>query len=66
MGLLFLGVMVLLITVGLFLYCLPRGGKLHRLVGTEFEPYVAVAIVTGVAVSLVLMLSGIIALMEGR
>ena len=65
MGLLILGATVLLITVGLFLYCLPRGGKLHRFVGTEFEPYVAVAIVTGVALSFSLMLSGIFALMEG-
>lgn len=66
MGLLFIGVMVLLITIGLFLYCLPRGGKLHRFVGTEFEPYVGVAIVTGVALSFALMLSGVIAFMEGR
>ena len=66
MGLLFLGAMVLLIAVGLLLYCLPRGGKLHRLVGTELEPYVAVAIVTGVAISFSMMLSGFFALMEGR
>jgi len=58
--------MALLITIGLFVYCLPRGGKLHRFVDTEFEPYVAVVIVTGVAISFALGLSGIIALTEGR
>lgn len=66
MGLLILGALVLLTTVGVFLYCLPRGGKLHRFVGTEFEPYVGVVIVTGLAISFALGLSGIIALVEGR
>jgi len=66
MGFLILGVMALLITAGLFVYCLPRDGKLHRFVDTEFEPYVAVVIVTGVALSFALGLSGVIALMGGR
>ena len=66
MGLLILGGVVLLSALGIFLYCLPRGGKTHRLVGTEFEPYVAVAIVAGLAVSFVLMLSGVIELVEAR
>ncbi len=30
-----MGVIVLVIGVGLFWYCLPRNGKMHRFVGTE-------------------------------
>lgn len=45
--LLIVGLVVFAITAGLFVYCLPRGGKMHRFVGTEFEPYVAVAFTAG-------------------
>jgi hypothetical protein len=62
---LFLGAVVLLITVGLFWYCLPRDGKLHRFVGTALEPYVAVAFCAGVALSFSMMLSGFFALTYG-
>jgi hypothetical protein len=48
------------------IHCLPRGGKTHRFVGTELEPYVAVAFCAAVALGFTLMLSGIIALMEER
>jgi hypothetical protein len=54
------GIVAFLITVGLFLYCLPRGEKYHRWVGTEFEPYVAVAFTAGVALSLTMILSAAI------
>ena len=56
------GIAVLVVTVGVFMVLLPRGGKLHRFVGTEAEPYVAVAITAGVALSLTLTLSGILGL----
>lgn len=42
---------------------LPRGGRAHRFVGTEVEPYIAVAVTACVALGLTLMLSGIIELM---
>jgi len=35
----------------LFWYSLPRGGKTHRFVRTELEPYVAVAFCAAVALS---------------
>ncbi|MGV3634229.1 MAG: hypothetical protein ACO1NY_07745 [Pseudorhodoplanes sp.] len=56
------GIVVLIVTVGLFLYSLPRGGKYHRFVGTEFEPYVAVAFTAGLALSFTLTLTGILGL----
>ncbi len=56
------GIVVLIVTVGIFLFCLPRGGKYHRFVGTEFEPYVAVAFTAGVALSFTLTLTGILGL----
>lgn len=66
MNLLALGVIVLLIGVGLFWYCLPRNGKTHRFVGTELEPYVAVGFCAAAALSLTLIFSGVIELMEAR
>jgi hypothetical protein len=56
------GIAVLIVTVGIFLFCLPRGGKYHRFVGTEYEPYVAVAFTAGVALSFTLTLTGILGL----
>lgn len=62
MTLLIAGIVVLIVTVGCFLFSLPRGGKMHRFVGTELEPYVAVAFTAGVALSFTLTLSGILGL----
>ena len=56
------GIVVLIVTVGIFLFSLPRGGKYHRFVGTEFEPYVAVAFTAAVALSFTLTLTGIFGL----
>jgi hypothetical protein len=43
MDLLVSGAVIFAISAVLFWYCLPRGGKTHRFVGTELEPYIAVA-----------------------
>jgi hypothetical protein len=64
MDLLVSGAIIFAVGAVLFWYCLPRGGKTHRFVGTELEPYIAVAFCAGVALSFTLMLSGLIALME--
>jgi hypothetical protein len=64
MHLLVSGAIILVVGAVLFWYCLPRGGKTHRFVGTELEPHVAVAFCAAVALSFTLMLSGVIALME--
>ena len=66
MGLLIWGAIIFAVGAVLFWYSLPRGGKTHRFVGTELEPYVAVAFCAAVALSFTLMLSGVIALMEER
>lgn len=56
------GIAVLAVTIGAFIMLLPRDGKVHRFVGTELEPYVAVAITAGVALSFTLTLNGILGL----
>lgn len=58
--LLIFGLIAFAVTAVLFVYCLPRGGKMHRFVGTEFEPYVAVAFTAGVALSFTMILSAIL------
>jgi hypothetical protein len=58
MGSLIGGVIVFLLTAITFWYCLPRGGKRHRLVETEWEPYVGVAFCSAVALSFTMILSG--------
>lgn len=56
------GLVVFVATIGVFVFMLPRGGRTHRFVGTEAEPYVAVLITAGVALSFTLTLSGILGL----
>ena len=54
------GVVVLVVTGGAFWALLPRGGELHRWADSEWEPYVSVAICSGVALGFTLLLSGAI------
>jgi hypothetical protein len=54
------GMIVLALTVLLFWILLPRGGRTHRFVGTELEPYVAVLLTSMVALSLTMILAGIL------
>ncbi len=51
-------------TAAVFWALLPRGGMRHRLVGTEWEPYISVAICAGVALSFTMTLSGVLNLMS--
>ena len=55
---LLIGVAVLIVTAIIFGALLPRGGKRHRWVDTELEPYISVAICAGVALSFTMILSG--------
>ena len=54
------GALVFAITGVIFWYCLPRGGQMHRFVGTEWEPYVGVAFTSAIALSFTMVLAGII------
>jgi hypothetical protein len=63
MGSLIGGVVVFVLTAIVFWYCLPRDGKLHRFVDTEWEPYVGVAFCSAVALGLTMMLSGVLNLL---
>ncbi|HEU0058614.1 MAG TPA: hypothetical protein VFR19_01965 [Hyphomicrobiaceae bacterium] len=60
MNLLISGIVVLAATIALLWALLPRGGRTHRFVDTEFEPYVAVALTALVALSFTLLLSGVL------
>jgi hypothetical protein len=65
MFLLMSGIMVFLLTAAVFLALLPRGGKRHRWVDTEWEPYISVAICAGVALSFTMTLSGLLDVIGG-
>ena len=54
------GIVVFFITAVVFWALLPRGGKRHRFVETEIEPYISVALCAGVALSFTMILSGIL------
>jgi hypothetical protein len=58
MGLLVSGFVVFVLTAIVFWSCLPRDGKLHRFVDTEWEPYVGVAFCSAVALGFTMILSG--------
>ena len=60
------GIAVFVITAAIFAYCLPRGGKTHRFVGTEWEPYVGVAFCSAVALSFTMMLSATFNILGGQ
>ncbi|HWM45927.1 MAG TPA: hypothetical protein VNR11_03320 [Xanthobacteraceae bacterium] len=59
------GIVVLIATGIAFVALLPRGGRMHRWVDTAWEPYVAVALCAGVALTFTLVLSGAIDLASG-
>jgi len=58
------GAVVFAVTGGVFWYCLAKDGKTHRLVGTEWEPYVGVAFCAAVALSFTMMLSGLLEILS--
>jgi hypothetical protein len=65
MVLLIAGAVVFVLTALTFWYCLPRDGKTHRFVGTEWEPYVGVAFCAAVALGFTMLLSGTLNLITG-
>ena len=63
MVLLIAGLAVLVITVAVFWALLPRGEQRHRWVDTEWEPYISVALCSGVALACTMTLSGVLNLL---
>jgi hypothetical protein len=57
------GIVVFIVTGAVFWALLPRGGKTHRFVNTEWEPYISVAICSGVALAFTMMLSSVLNLL---
>jgi hypothetical protein len=60
MFLMLAGIVVMMLTAIALWMLLPRGGKKHRFVGTEWEPYVGVALTSAVALGCTMILSGAI------
>jgi len=60
MLLLISGIVTFVVTAAIFWALLPRGGQLHRWVETEWEPYISVAICSGVALAFTMTLSGVL------
>ncbi len=58
------GVVVLAATVVVFWALRPAGEKLHRWANTAWEPYIAVALCAGVALSFTMMLSATLDLLS--
>jgi hypothetical protein len=63
MLLLISGIVVFIVTGIVFWALLPRGGQLHRWTNTEWEPYISVAICSGVALASTMTLSGVLNLL---
>jgi hypothetical protein len=62
MFLMLAGIAVTILTAAILWLLLPRGGKTHRWVGTEWEPYIGVAFTAAVALGFTMILSGAITL----
>jgi len=60
------GAITFVLTAIVFWYCLPRGGRTHRFVDTEWEPYIGVAFCSAVALGCTMILSGAINLATGQ
>jgi hypothetical protein len=60
------GIAAFIVTAIVFWMCLPRGGKTHRFVGTELEPYIGVAFCSAIALSFTMILSGAINVAGGQ
>jgi hypothetical protein len=54
------GIAVMIVAGATLWLLLPRGGKVHRFVNTEWEPYVGVALTSAVALGFTMILSGAI------
>ena len=63
MVLLISGIAVFVLTAVVFAVLLPRCGQTHRWTGTEWEPYVSVALCAGVALGFTMTLSGVLNLL---
>jgi len=58
------GLATLVVTAIVFWSFLPRHGKRHRFVETEWEPYIGVAFTSAVALGLTMTLAGVLNLIS--
>ncbi|HET7680069.1 MAG TPA: hypothetical protein VFK79_08055 [Xanthobacteraceae bacterium] len=54
-----IGVAFVVLGAAAFIYSLPRGGRVARFVGTNWEGYAVVMMISLLAVGLVMIISGI-------
>ncbi len=56
-----LGLLTLGATIAALIYCMPRGGKTHWLIGTEWEPYLGVVFCSGLVLGVMMIVWGLVA-----
>jgi hypothetical protein len=59
---LIIGLVLVLLAATVFFYSLPRGDRVARFVGTEWEGYAVVMMVALLAVGVVMTISGVVEL----
>jgi hypothetical protein len=57
---LIIGIIALVVFGAALYYSIPRGGKTARFVGSEWEGYIVVAMISGIAMGAILTVSSLI------
>ena len=52
------GIVLIGLAVALFVYSLPRDGKLAKFVGSPWEPYIVILILCGLALGVLIAVAG--------
>jgi hypothetical protein len=61
---LFSGVALVLLSVAAIFYSLPRGGKVARFVGRDWEGYIVVSMIGGLGIGAMLVITGATQLLQ--
>jgi hypothetical protein len=58
------GIVLIVLSCGLLFYSLPRGGRVARFVGTQWEPYVTILIICLFGLGALLAVAGVTDVLE--
>jgi hypothetical protein len=58
------GIVLIALVVALFVYSLPRKGKPAGFVGTPWEPYIAILLISGLGLGVLVTVSGVIPILD--